>query len=278
MKDVIKSGEEKAQIKVMHGRNVKVDRRHRRHNMNGYYAVAIIFAVLVMIILCMTCFFNYNADSVIINGVTLYDRNQIFVVGGIPNKGNLIRTDTKKIEERLANNLVYIDSVSVEKKFPSSLEINIKEAQKAADIEFEGKYYVLSDSGKILEAGNENRNKNIPLIKVKGLKSIKAGENVETNDVLTTKVLLEFMSNIKELDFKKITQIDLTDRAEIKFVYNNNINVTVGSSLDLDYKLKYLKVVITEKLGDNYKGTVIYNSAESGISAIPESTDSKVAG
>ncbi|MGN1134579.1 MAG: cell division protein FtsQ/DivIB [Oscillospiraceae bacterium] len=273
MKDVIKSGEGNAQIKVMHGRNVKVDRRRRRHNMNGYYAVAIIFAALVMIILCMTCFFNYDTNSVVINGVTLYDKNQIFVVGGIPNKGNLIRTDTKKIEKRLSDNLVYIDSVSVKKKFPSSLIIDVKEAAKAADIQVDDKYYVLSNSGKILEAGNDKRNSNIPLVKVKGLKSVKAGEALETNDVLTTKVLLEFMDNIQQLDFKKITQIDLTDRADIKFVYNNNIKVTVGSSLDLDYKLKYLKIVITEKLGDNYKGSVIYNSAESGISAIPESDD-----
>lgn len=43
----------------------------------------------------------------------------------------------------------------------------------------------------------------------------------------------------------------------------------------MDYKLKYIKAVIDEKLSDNFKGTLRYNGVNSGISAIPDNDSSK---
>lgn len=270
MKDVVKSGGYEGEYKTINGRRVKVNRKKRRNNMSGYYALAIIFASVIILILCMTCFFNYSAANVKINGVTLYTKEQIMVVGGISNKGNLLRTDTSLIEDRLVSHLVYIDSVEVKKKFPSGLEINVTEAEKAADILFNGKYYVLSRSGKLLECGNEKRTKNIPLVKGVELKSVNPGNKLEASDVMKTKILNHLIELTNELGYKNITEIDLSDRTNITLNYDNRINIYIGSSVDMDYKLKYIKAVIDDRLSDKYRGTLRYNGVNSGISAIPE--------
>lgn len=275
MKDVIKSDGYKGQYKTMNGRRVKVDRQKRRNNMSGYYALAIVLGAVILLVLCMTWVFNYDVENIKINGVTLYTNEQILVVGGVADGGNLIRTDADLIEERLTQNLVYIDKAEVKKKYPSGLEINVTEAVKAADIEYKGQYYVLSESGKLLECGNTERNENIALVKGIELKSLNPGEKLQATDVMKTKILNQLIELTYEMNFENITEIDLSDRTDIILKYDDRITIYIGSSVDMDYKLKYIKTVIDERLSDNYRGTLRYNGVNSGISAIPESENSK---
>ena len=275
MKDVIKSDGYKGQYKTMNGRRVKIDRQKRRKNRRGDYALAIVLGAVILLVLCMTWVFNYDVENIKINGVTLYTNEQILVVGGVADGGNLIRTDADLIEERLTQNLVYIDKAEVKKKYPSGLEINVTEAVKAADIEYKGQYYVLSESGKLLECGNTERNENIALVKGIELKSLNPGEKLQATDVMKTKILNQLIELTYEMNFENITEIDLSDRTDIILKYDDRITIYIGSSVDMDYKLKYIKTVIDERLSDNYRGTLRYNGVNSGISAIPESENSK---
>ena len=275
MKDVVKSGGYKGEYKTMNGNRVKVNRKKRRNNMSGYYALAIIVGAIFLLILCMVWLFNYDASNIKINGLSLYTPEQVLVVGGVADEGNLTRTDTSLIEERLLKHLVYIDKVEVKKKYPSGLEINITEAEKASDIEYDGKYYVLSKSGKLLECANSERNENIPVVKGIELKGLNPGDKLETADVMKTKILNQLIELTSELEFNDIVEIDLTDRTNITLNYDNRITIQIGSSVDMDYKLKYIKTVIDERLSDNYRGTLRYNGVNSGISAIPETQEVK---
>lgn len=269
MKDVIKSQQTNEEYKVINGQRVRVNRRKRRSNLNTYYALAIVLVAVVVLILCMTAFFNIKKIN--ISGVSLYSTEQILVVGGASNGANLIRTDTDVIEKRLLDNLAYVDSVTVKKNYPSSLDITVTEAKKAAEIEHKGKYYLLSESGKILESGNDVRNNDIPLIKGFELKGLSPNDKLESEDAFKTKILQQMMEEIKAIEFEDIRVIDLTDRTDIKLDYDGRIEIRLGSSVDMDYKLTYIKSVIDKCLTDDYEGVLRYNGMNSGISAIPKS-------
>ena len=268
MKDVVKSRQDDGEYKLINGQRVKVNRRRRRSNLNSYYALAVIFAAVIVLILCMTVFFNVK--TVNIQGVNLYTNEQILAVGGVNSGVNLIRTDTKTVETRLKNTLVYIDDVQVSRKYPSELEIKVTEAVKAAQIEKDGKYYILSESGRILEA-DVPLDGSLMMIKGFELKSLDPGSTLESEDAFKTKILDQLISEIKKLDFEDINEIDLTDRTDIKMTYDNRIDIRLGSSVDIDYKLTYIKAVIDKSLSDNYEGPLRYNGVNSGISAIPKS-------
>lgn len=275
MKDVVKSYNDTGEYKTINGQRVKVNRKKRRNNLRAYYAIAVVVAFVILLILCMTVFFRYGPENVEIKGVTLYTNEQILVVGGVSGEGNLMRTDTDVIAERLKKYLVYVEDVSVKKKYPSKLIVSVTEAQKAADVEFNGKYYVVSKSGKLLECANDARTKGIPLVKGLELNSLNPGSKLETKDTLKTKIFNDLIKQADELGLKKITSIDLSDRTDIILNYNGKIKIYIGSSVDMDYKLKYIKAVIDEKLSDNFKGTLRYNGVNSGISAIPDNNSSK---
>lgn len=271
MKDVIKSQQNNEEYKLINGQRVKVNRRQRRSNLNSYYALAVVFVAIIVLILCMTVFFNVK--SINISGATLYSKEQIMAVGGVSGGGNLIRTNTDVIEKRLSDNLAYVDAVTVSKKYPSSLEIKITEAVQAAELQEKDGYYLVSESGKILEKNSERKNPKLPLVKGFQLKDPKVNGEMVSKDSFKTDILSQMMEEIDALSFENINVIDLTERTNIVLEYDNRIEIRLGSSVDMDYKLTSIKATIDEYLAEGYEGILRYNGVSSGISAIPKKTD-----
>lgn len=57
MKDVVKSYNDTGEYKTINGQRVKVNRKKRRNNLRAYYAIAVVVAFVILLILCMTVFF-----------------------------------------------------------------------------------------------------------------------------------------------------------------------------------------------------------------------------
>lgn len=270
MKDVVRTG-----LNDTPERESRRKASREQGSIVGYCAIAFVFVALIVLVLCLTVFFKVK--NVEIDGLTLYKREQILGIGGIINDENLVRTDTKLIEKRIKDNLVFVEEVSVKKKYPSTLVVDIKEAEKAADIEFGGKYSVVSTAGTILEMGNASATGGIPVIKGFELSVESVGDQLQSSDKNKLRIYKELMNNIRNTELDNITEIDMTSRSAIKLLYDSRIVIELGSSADLDYKLGYFKAVIEDKLSENFKGRLIYNGSNSGISAIPDGvgTDDK---
>lgn len=199
--------------------------------------------------------FVFNVSEIKIEGVTLYEQDQILGVGGVSTGQNLVRTNTDIVEKRLKDTLVYLDDVKVTKKFPSTLVITCTEAEKAADIEYKNSYYVLSASGKILETKILLR-QDIPVVKGFELKSLSQGDKLASEDSFKADILKELLNDLHDLKFKNIDSIDLTTRSDIKLMYDGRLEIKLGSSVDMEYKLTYLKAVIDKSITDDYEGTL----------------------
>ena len=264
MKDIVKS-RTNAEVKIINGKRVKLHRRSRRSKVTTYTAVAVAVFTTIGLILSL-CFF-FNLEKVSVSGVTLYTGDQIVEVGGVVNGANLFRTNTKLIEERLVDTLPYIESAKVTKDFPNSLVIEVVEAEKAVEIESDNAYYVISRSGRVLEGPNQIHDTSLPLVKGFEIKSPKVNEKLESRDSHKTKILMQIVEDIKESEIDNITVIDLTDRTDIVMWYDNRIEMRVGSSLDMDYKLTYMKYVVRD-LADDYEGMLRYNGMDTGITEI----------
>lgn len=268
MKDVVRSAPARDADK---GNNRRSGRE--QGSIVGYCAIAFVFVSLIVLVLCLTVFFKVK--MVEINGVTLYRDDQILGVGGILKDENLVRTDTALIKKRLEENLVFIEEAKVEKKYPSTLIISVTEAQKAADIVVDDKVCVVSASGRVLEMGNAKTTGGIPVVRGFELTSKKVGDKLASKDESKLKIYNDLMKNISAISMDKITEIDLSSRSGIIMLYDGRITLELGSSMDLDYKLNYFKSVIDSKLSGDFKGKLVYNGSDSGISAIPEGAAKK---
>ena len=268
MKDVVRS----ASTRGANSEN-KTKSKHEQGSIVGYCAIAFVFVSLIVLVLCLTVFFKVKLVE--INGVTLYRDDQILGVGGILKDENLVRTDTSLIKKRLEENLVFIEEAKVEKKYPSTLIISVTEAEKAADIVMDDKVCVVSKSGRVLEMGNTKTTGGIPVVRGFELTSKKVGEKLASKDESKLKIYKDLLKIIDSIGMDKITEIDLNSRSGIILLYDGRITLELGSSMDLDYKLNYFKSVIDSKLSDDFKGKLVYNGADSGISAIPDGAGKK---
>ena len=270
MKDVVRTSPERRV--PPNGRNPRPPVRHRRkrkRNMSLYYILVVIFVIIAVIVLSRTLFFSIENFSV--TGLTMYDESQMLEAVSLNKGDNLFKLDIKDIEKKLSTLMVYADEVKVRRKLPSTLMISVTEAKPKYNLEHDGKYCLVSESGKILEAGLSQPQEG--LINITGFEIKNAVVNVklESSDSLKARILSDISKNLESMKLEGVGKIDLTDRTDIKIFYKNRIEITLGSSYDLNYKLNYTKAVlesIEKTYGDTYEGKLIYHSASSGMSAI----------
>lgn len=237
--------------------------------MSLYYIMVAIIVVFASYFLSNFVFFRI--DEIQVKGSTYYAAETVIAHSTVRNGDNLFRTDIDGIEERLTRLMVYADEVKVRRKLPSRLVITVKEAVPRYNLYQDGKYFLVSTSGKILENNMTAPKEDYLTVSGFEIKNTDPGAKLESEDNLKARILDEITENLEKMKFSGVEEIDISDRTDIKLFYEGRIEIRIGSSLDIPYKLKYVRAVIDavhKTYGDDYEGTLIYHSASSGISAI----------
>ena len=266
MRDVVKKRQDNAEYKIINGERVRVNRKKRRRNMSIYYLMA--FAVITISLVVLSVTIMFNANRIEISGNTVYTEEQIVEISGVSTGNNLVRLDTAAAEKRLGETLPYIEEVKVLRKLPDAVTIDIVEAVPIANIEYQGKYYLVSTNGKILEADLEKPHDDLVIVKGFELKTLGLGDEIGSDDSFKFNIFKTITATLERLEFEGISEVDITERTDIGLVYDKRIKILLGSSIDLDYKLTAVKTVMDGKVSDTFKGVVVYHNASSGISVI----------
>lgn len=254
--------------------NAPRKRRRRRQNLSLYYAIMIFLVVTVGIVLSLTVFFNVKEVTVI--GKTIYTDNDIIVSSGINTGDNLVRLSSSKVEKKILSSLPYVDTVTITKKFPDKVEIEVTPSVEFANIKYESGYLLISSSGKILSYSAAPKSE-YPIIIGCENENFEPGSLVKIADEENNKAFYSLIGTmISEGVTEKITEIDVSDKYNISIVYDDRIRVELGSLNDLSYKLRFSYMLVNEKISINKKGTLYMkgnNSNEASfVEDVPETT------
>lgn len=266
MRDIVKKRTENAEYKIINGERVRVARKKRRRNMSAYYVFTFFVVVVTMTVLSLTILFN--ASEVVVTGTDLYTEEQITKISGVAVGNNLIRLDPDTAEQCIMENLSYVEEVKVLRSFPDRISIKVTQAVPAANIEHEGKFYVVSETGKILEAHLDAPKSGLIIITGFGLTDTEVGDKMLSEDTLKEPILDTILKAVEDFEIKNIIEVNIEDRKNIKLNYDNRINILLGSSLDLDYKLSAIKVILEDKIEKTFNGVIYYHNESSGVSVI----------
>ncbi len=259
MRDVVKTAS-------ANGRNVR--RRRRRRNLSLYYLMIFAISALVLFILSRTVLFRINEFE--ISGNKRYSAAQILGAGNLATGKNMYNINTDKTERRIMESLIYIENISVRRKLPDKMIITVEEAEPFACCRYEGaRYAVISRSGRYLET--EQASPKTELIQIYGLDltGVGLGEQFASKDPNKISILFDLLNAIDKTCPGLISYIDITDRTDILLGYDSRIDVEFGSSLDYEYKLRYIKA-IADKLDPGVTGRIIYHSASAGASFVTD--------
>lgn len=265
MRDVVKKKTDNSEYKIINGERVRVARKKRRRNMSAYYVFTFFVVVITMTILSLTIMFN--ATSVEVSGTDLYTAEQITQISGVSVGNNLIRLDPDTAESCIMENLSYVEEVKVLRSFPNKISIKVTQAVPKANIEHEGKFYVVSETGKILEEALDAPKSGLIIITGFELCDIEKGQ-MKSSDDMKQPILDTILDAVNRFEMENIVEVNIKDRTNIKLNYDNRVNVLLGSSLDLDYKMGAVKVLLSEKIQKSFNGVVYYHNESESASVI----------
>ena len=141
-------------------------RKRRKRSYTLYYLLLLFFVLISGITLSLTVFFNI--ETIKVNGSSLNSAEQIINQSGIKKGNNLFRINPEKAAKLLKDNMQNIDSVRIERKFPSSLIINVTDAVPTYYVTDGNSYTVISEGNRILDTGIAKEQVTAP-IRLEGL-------------------------------------------------------------------------------------------------------------
>ncbi len=244
--------------KAMNARSYHLPKRRRRAgNYILYYLMAGVVIIIVFVILANTLLFN--CSSIEAEGFERYTAEEIAAASGITTGENLLHIDAARAEENIVSSLAYIDMAKVTKKYPTRIIITVTEAEKWFCVYQDGVTAAISRGGKILEHCAADG-----LVTVKGFEaeSIEVGEHLRSVIEGKNNAPAEIMTAAEKAGLSKITEIDLTDRFDIKILYDGRITLEIGNITDIESKLTVGAAIIKEEISPTEEVTILLTNPE----------------
>ncbi|MBP5580262.1 MAG: FtsQ-type POTRA domain-containing protein, partial [Ruminococcus sp.] len=244
MKDVEKTNVER--------QNSRKRIRRRKRMMNVYGLVVFLLAVTVGITISYTFLFNIN--EIRVSGQSdMYTAEEIVEHSGIKKGDNLLRLDCEKSEQKILDELLYVETAKVKKDFPSSLDITVSKCVPAFNVNYGEGTLLVSKKGKIL-ADNGFITDGLPIIygfdpadKTPG--KIASSESEHKNDAF-----FELISSMVAKENNDIVTVDMSDEHAIIVNYKNGMIFKMGNWNDVEYKLNLADTVMQDETVKGKKG------------------------
>lgn len=245
-------------VEMNSGSSVKRQRRRKR-KLHGYYFLVLFLVLVIGTALSMTLLFNIK--EIVIIGSSQYNNVDIIKTSGISRGDNLIRLDTGEARSKVLAEMLYLDDIKFRKKFADSLEVELFPSNEMAYVQCQGGYMLISEGWRILGVSEQPEKKG--LLKINGFDPLtnEPKDTMRSSDPDKNELLKNIMTAMDKNGLTNITVIDISDKYDITLVYEGRINIMLGNSKDLEYKLKYAKHILKEELRDNKIGYLIYHDS-----------------
>ena len=226
--------------------------RRRKRNFNIYAVVVLLLALTAGITISYT--FLFNISEITVSGESdMYTAEEIVDASGIKEGDNLLRLDPKKSEQAILDKLLYVETASVDRDFPSSLEIKVTRCEPAFNISYDGGTLLISKKGKIL-SDNGFITDGLPIIYGFEPALTTAGKMLKSNNQHKNDALSEFMLSLSKKDDLGVLSVDMSDEFSIVVNYKNGMIFRMGNWSDVDYKLSLAGNVMNDESVKGKKG------------------------
>ncbi|MCI8601229.1 MAG: FtsQ-type POTRA domain-containing protein [Oscillospiraceae bacterium] len=254
-------------------------RRHRyKKNYTLYYIMLAALLTITGVTLSLTVFFNIQ--TITVTGSSLYTEQQVLDILDAQVGDNLLRLNTKRVQQNARQRLTSAESVTLKRRFPNTLEVQIEDAVVASQVVSGGKAYQVSSGGRIVDILPESV---AGVLTVFGpdLSRMTAGEELadlvgkfappegadaetqkaaaavqeEQRQLLDSVVILQ--REIAACGQADISVLDVRESLSLRLYYQNRFEVALGTLSELPEKLAMFQSVLKEGgLGLEEKGVL----------------------
>lgn len=197
--------------------------------------------ILVGITLSLTVFFpivNLSAT-----GSKIYSSEEIVKHSGIKLGDNLFVISRTRAEDNLKSTLPFVESIEFKRKIPDTLTIAVKDAKEFACYSVNKRYFTVSESGWVLKETAKKPSNLIEIIMDDV--ECKVGSQIVLKEK-TAKEITDTITDSLKTHNISLNKINLSDKLVIKIKVENRFTVNLGTSNNLQEKIRHLSSMIKE--------------------------------
>lgn len=187
----------------------------------------------------------FNVQNIEVTGNSKLTKEEIVSLSEISKNENIFKILTLKSEEQIKQN-AYVESVKVNKNFPNTIEISIKERTPKFLLEFGNGYVYLNSQGYMLEISSQKLN--LPIII--GTKTTEeqyiTGNRLEQEDLEKLGTAIKIMDVATNNGIENlVTSIDISNENNYKIYFETEKKTAyLGDCSNLETRMLYVVAII----------------------------------
>ncbi len=240
----------------------QINKRAEKRKNTGKYFTAFLIVILFLFFLIMAFHNLFNIKEIRVTGISEtvpYTSEDISNFLNIKKDTNLLTYNISKAEKSLLYEFPYIKTIEIKRKLPSTLEVTITENKGTLWLELGKDIFILSSEGRVLEIAESPSydGKQRTLLLTKDVKRCITGEDVVFDKEEKLSILKEITSALEEYSMlEKITELDTTDKFNIKLLYENKFKITFGTFEKAEAKIKLLAEMLKSDIWKDSMGEI----------------------
>ncbi|BBB93258.1 MAG TPA: FtsQ-type POTRA domain-containing protein [Methylomusa anaerophila] len=220
-----------------------------------------IFAVLITIFLFINSSYFF-VGVVQVEGSKYIASEEVLRIANIPERVNIFRLNTAEIKNRLVNDL-RIAEADVNRRFPATVVISIKERQPLAFVASQYGFVEIDKQGIVLAALKNLKQTKAPIITGIRLGNVYVGDQVSTGELQS---VLTYLTALDEETLNQLSEVNIKSANELIVYTVSATSIRLGSPDRLVDKAKLTgdilreikeKKLIVEYVDLNYTSPII---------------------
>lgn len=239
----------------------RAGRRRRRQTeyrqTGGFTKLLIMLAVVAAVVLGVAIFFRVHAVEV--QGNRIYSTEQVITASGLEEGDNLLLVNRAAVAGGIKARMPYVRDVSVSPIMPDTIVIQIRESEIAALVHSDvGAQWYINTEGRVL--GNSLEGFSGQIVELSGftITAPKVGEQAAAAEekAENMEAALQIVSEMEGTGLiGQVTALNAEKAYDLKLYIGDRLEVQLGSTEELEYKIQYLQLVLGE-LEDYQTGIV----------------------
>ena len=212
-------------------------------------AVLVFLLIIAAIAVTFTLFFHIKTIDVK-GTLEIYTKQEITEASGIRINGSMFGFTARGAEKKIEGTLPYVAKVTVKRTLPSTVTIQVVEADNALVVP----YQILSRELDIIRTTEGYTGKALEIYGVTPVET-SVGKVLEDEDMIhveNLQLLLDMMEKYHVLS--GASAVNVSDRLNLEIVYDGRIYALLGTSSNLERKIRMLEEMVTNQLEPTDRG------------------------
>lgn len=212
--------------------------------------------ILLFIVLGAIIYFMlspvFNIKTITVLGNNKLSTDEIISLSGISTDINMFKIITGQAERKVKEN-AYIESISISRKLPSEIVMEITERKATYMLEFVNSVVYINNQGYMLEITEEK----IPVPIITGINTpieeFKVGNRLNKEDLQKIETVLKIMDTLESYNISGlVTKINIADKKNyILNLDGEGKTVYLGNASNINTRIMYLKEILEREKGIN---------------------------